>query len=101
MLRIEYLSDRDQLENESEVLGWLRRNEAKILQVQMYLAKAPKVKIDEQVEANYAASILISEELMLSIRKDVFYIDAVDGSGTIEEVSFDSDNHLRVKKDAW
>lgn len=112
MLRIEYLSGQDRLKNEKEVAGWLQENEPKILQVQMYLAKAPEVKVDEKPQANYAASIIIPSnddencELLLAIRTDSIYIERLENEsredgGTIAEVSFDSDNHLRVKKDAW
>lgn len=112
MPRIEYLNGRDPLENEASVLKWLIENESKILQVQMYLAKAPDVKIDEHVQANYAASIIIppnddeNRELLLAIRTDSIYIERLENEsredgGTIAEVYFDSDNHLRVKKDAW
>ena len=78
----------------------------------MYLAKAPNVKINEQVQVNYAASIIIpsnddeNRELLLAIRTDSIYIERLENEsredgGTIAEVSFDSDNHLQVKKDAW
>ena len=41
MPRIEYLNGQDPLENEAEALEWLIEKESKIIQVQVYLAKAP------------------------------------------------------------
>ena len=104
MARIEYLSGQDALENQEEVLKWLQTNQPKIIQVQAYLAKAPVVKINDKVEAFYAASILIEsvsrgefhEDLLLAIRKDSIYIESTspteddgENSVTIGEVFFE------------
>jgi hypothetical protein len=101
------MSGQDPLEQDDEksVLDFLQTNQPKIIEVQMYLSKAPIIKIEKHVEVQFAASILVDsndhphgyhEDLLLSIRKDSIYIEAIgsdsetESSNTVAEVFFDN-----------